>query len=91
MGNPVELEISWNVQHLEQFTFVVDECKVTHGDVELTFVKEGCYSSLLDSHPVETDDSHTRVVSFKSFKAHGESSATQVNILNNKSGIVQTG
>merc|ERR1739838_134185 len=75
LGAMLKVGLSWSVD-LDQLTFFISDCYVSHGSKNVNVVKEGCFADALES----TDLSHTKLESsfeYKLFKGVGENSASQ--------------
>lgn len=78
LGSIMEVKISWSADLLMDFTFTIDQCSISHGDVSIQLIKNGCFSKLLQTNALQIGQSHTKGFSYRSFKANDEDARTQV-------------
>ena len=45
MGSALKVEVAWAASFLPEFSITLDQCTVTHGDVEIQIIKERAHSS----------------------------------------------
>jgi len=78
LGDILNVAISWSASGLiGSLDFVLTQCVVSHGETDISVIKDSCYAGVTNTMAVESDSADTKAFSFKTFRAPGTDSANQ--------------